>query len=251
MPPSIGTPWITHKSSFAWPKQGITGASLNTLGPGTPRGSVMFHTCSQPAHRMASLGGMWPGQRVFLQSLGGSRSGKAFGGHCAKGWIEEGDRGKGLSSQSNKGPLAKWWWPDRLLVIRSRWKGLFLDSFKVCFPTSCPEPTYLPNHQCKVLSHPGWYETILREHPHAGIVAWDKGCYRKLLPSEQPPFLPCSLRRLCYVVNTSYWPDIPQPRFKELLVSFQLLSPLGAWPHLWDWVSFLSTCPDFVLDTGD
>lgn len=47
--------------------------SLNTLGPGTPQGSVMFQTYSQPGHRMASLGGMRPGQRILFQSLGTRR----------------------------------------------------------------------------------------------------------------------------------------------------------------------------------
>lgn len=178
----------------------------------------------QPGWNVARL-------KRFLPVLGGSRNWKAFGGHCAKGWAEEGDQGKGLSSQSNKGPLAKWWWPDRLLVIRSRWKDLFMDSFQVVFLQAVQSRLTFPVTN-KVPSHPGWYQIILGEHPQAGTVAWDKGCYQKFLLSDQSLFLLCSLRRLC--CQHRHWPHIPQPHRKEytgLLSAFKpswrLTAPLG------------------------
>lgn len=245
MPLSIGTPWITHKSSFAWPKRdngSVSEHSWSWHPTGLRDVSHMLTTRTsngQPGWNVARL-------KRFLPVLGGSRNRKAFGGHCVKGWAEEGDQGKGLSSQSNKGPLAKWWCPDRLLVIRSRWKDLFMDSFQVVFLQAVQSRLTFPVTN-KVLSHPGWYQIILGEHPHAGTVAWDKGCYQKLLLSDQSLFLLCSLRRLCYVVNTGTDHTFLSPVARSILVSFLLLNPLGAWPHLWDWVSFLRACPDICF----
>lgn len=102
----------------------------------------------------------------------------------------------------------------------------------------------------------GWLEVrtnagaCCRKARHGLITKWWP---LDIQSAHRPALLPGTMNPVGILLTFSpsqkplLWPHSPQPCFKRPLVSFLLLSPLGTWPRVRDWVSCLSTCRDICF----
>lgn len=150
----------------------------------------------------------------FVRRAGWRRGAKAGACHLkAAGALSQNDRGR----------------TNRLLVVRTRWKGLFLDSFKVVSLQAVQSLPTSPVTDARFFSTLEKEHIVLGEHLHASTTAWDKRGYQNF--SRLSNFLFSRAVSEDVALRSTQATDhihIPQLHFKEPLVSFICFKALWA-----------------------